>query len=47
MEDVYGPTTPDSSPSDYDPTEPQVYLRLTAEQLPETDVVATTRYPEE
>jgi hypothetical protein len=47
MEHVYGPTTPDSSPSDYDPTEPQVYLRLTPEQLPETDVVATTRYPEE
>jgi hypothetical protein len=32
MEHVYGPTTPDSFLCDYDPTEPQVYLRLTPEQ---------------
>jgi hypothetical protein len=32
MEQVYGPTTPDSSLCDHDPNEPQVYLRLTPEQ---------------
>jgi hypothetical protein len=47
MEQVYGHSTASSSPCDYDPTGLQVYLAVDARATPETDVVASTRYPEE
>jgi hypothetical protein len=47
MEQVYGHSTASSSPCDYEPTGLQVYLAVDARATPETDVVASTRYPEE